>query len=527
ACGMLLLAVPATIAAQNSASAALARRIADSTLQRGSNEPSAILLNGMDAEWYNTADGRYYRYVQTLLDANAGAKTPPAELASQVLLLCRVTQKDAWCRSAALLDSQLPAAKDMTAEEAYTAEPFLAEYAAVFHRDGDFAIIAAQIRQAGRNPGPRNLGFRMMTLASALPWFPKNAAGRAAAMASFRQLAATAARSQDPASGLWPDDLKPRAGDSSSLDTAGSAMVTYSLARGVRLGLLPRRYATVAERAWQGILSRSAELPASGDQLSAGALLLAANEMRLYPDSEMDLGSRVVVDGWYNSETRKNAAGETVLFHYKWDDYSNPGFSLLGHIFRSFGVATDTLAIAPTMANLAGARFYMIVSPDNRSKTPDPHFMTAEDAGQIAAWVKQGGVLILMENDPGNADIPHLDILADRFGLHFNNVLTHHVVGDDFAMGRIDDTQTGPPFFHPRTLYMKDTCSLKLSKGAVPLLTWEGDILMAKAAYGRGTVVAVTDPWLYNEYTDGRKLPSNYQNFEAGRDFVRWLLQQK
>lgn len=523
---MLLLALPATIAAQNSASAALGRRIADATLRRGSNEAPAILLNGMDAEWYNTADGRYYRYVQTLADANAGAKAPSPQLASQLLLLCRVTQKDARYRSASLLYSQLLAAKHMTAAEAYTAEPFLAEYAAVFHRDGDFATIAAKIREADDKPGLLNLGFRMMTLASALPWFPRGAAGRAAAIASFRQLAATARHSQDPATGLWRDDLQPHAGNSGSLDSAGSAMLTFSLARGVRLGLLPSRCASVAERAWQGILSRTAELPASADQLSAGALLLAANEMQLYPDSRMGLGSRVLVDGWYNSEMRKNAAGEMVLFHYKWDDYSNPGFSLLGHIFRTYGVATDTLDAAPTSANLNGARFYVIVSPDNGSKTPDPHFMTAEDARQIAAWVKQGGVLVLMENDPGNADIPHMDILADRFGLHFNNVLVHHVIGDDFAMGRIDDTQAGPPFFHPRTLYMKDTCSLTLSHGAVPLLTWKGDILMAKAGYGRGTVVAVTDPWLYNEYTDGRKLPPTYQNFEAGREFVRWLLQQ-
>jgi len=29
-------------------------------------------------------------------------------------------------------------------------------------------------------------------------------------------------------------------------------------------------------------------------------------------------------------------------------------------------------------------------------------------------------------------------------------------------------------------------------------------------------VFAVTDPWLYNEYTDGRKLPADYDNFAAG-----------
>ncbi|MGA7525419.1 MAG: glycoside hydrolase family 88 protein [Acidobacteriaceae bacterium] len=363
--GILLLTIAGTAPAQTSPAEALSRRIADAALRQTSGSASAILLNGIDVEWYNTADGRYYRYLQSVVDAKPGSGTPPPELASQVLLLYRVTQKEAWYRSASLLDRQLLAAKRLTARQAYTAEPFLAEYAAVFHRAGDFAIVAAQMQEADRKPGLHNLALRMMTLASALPYFPKGAAGRAAGIDSFEQLAAAAAHSQDPACGLWRDNLRrSSAGNSSPLNLPGSAMLTFSLARGVRLGLLPRRYLSVAERAWQGILNRAAEQPANGDDLSAGALLLAANEIELCPDAEMGLGSRVVVDGWYNSEKRKNAAGEMVLFHYKWDDYSNPGFSLLGHIFRSYGVTTDTLDTAPTMAKLRGARFYMIVSPD-------------------------------------------------------------------------------------------------------------------------------------------------------------------
>jgi len=75
--------------------------------------------------------------------------------------------------------------------------------------------------------------------------------------------------------------------------------------------------------------------------------------------------------------------------------------------------------------------------------------MTAEDAEQIAAWVRGGGVLLMMENDPANADIEHLDLLAEKFGLHFNNVLVHHVEGDDFSAGRIDVAQPSAPFTHP------------------------------------------------------------------------------
>ena len=188
---------------------------------------------------------------------------------------------------------------------------------------------------------------------------------------------------------------------------------------------------------------------------------------------------------------------------------------------------TKTLTTAPTVEKLRGAQFYIIASPDNPSKTPNPHYMTADDADQIAQWVRGGGVLVMMENDPDNADIPHMDLLADKFGLHFNNVLVHHVIDDNFAMGRIDLTVVPAPFKRPHVLYMKDTCSLTLSQDAVPVLRYNGDLLMAMTRYGKGMVFAVTDPWLYNEYTDGRKLPADYDNFAAGNELVQWLIDQR
>jgi unsaturated rhamnogalacturonyl hydrolase len=261
----------------------------------------------------------------------------------------------------------------------------------------------------------------------------------------------------------------------------------------------------------------------SNDPKGVGAFLLAASEMEM-SDATSGLGETVLLDAWYNSQTRQNAAGQTELFHYKWDDLANSGFSLFGHIWRSYGVTTKTLTTAPAAQNLQSAQFYIIASPDNPSKTSNPHYMTADAADQIAQWVRGGGVLLMMENDPDNADIPHMDLLADKFGLHFNNVLVHHVIDDQFAMGRIDLTVVPVPFKRPHVLYMKDTCSLTLSQDAVPILRYNGDLLMAMTKYGRGMVFAVTDPWLYNEYTDGRKLPADYDNFAAGSELVQWLI---
>lgn len=244
------------------------------------------------------------------------------------------------------------------------------------------------------------------------------------------------------------------------------------------------------------------------------------------PSLESSHGT-ILLDAWYNSQTRPGPDGKPKLYHYKWDDTTNSGYSLFGRMWQEAGVATRTLYVAPTFNNLKVAQYYIIVSPDNPAKNPSPHYMTSADAAQIALWVKQGGVLLMMENDPANADILHMDLLADKFGLHFNNVLVHHVVGDDFAAGRIDVPQPAPPFAHPHVLYMKDTCSLTLSAGAKPLLVWKGDTLMAVNHYGRGLVVAVTDPWLYNEYTDGKKLPKEYDSYAAGQDFVSWVLAER
>ena len=49
---------------------------------------------------------------------------------------------------------------------------------------------------------------------------------------------------------------------------------------------------------------------------------------------------------------------------------------------------------------------------------------------------------------------------------------------------------------------MKDTCAISLKAPARALLEDKEGIVMATSRYGRGTVVAVVDPWLYNEYTD-------------------------
>lgn len=567
---LVLVCAGGPVAAQQKSEPATTQRIADAEFLRlasaGPTEWSdglGTLLAGMDAAWDETANGHDFAFVRRSVDSfvrsdGTIADRPADEcgealLGRQVLLLYRVTQDKKYYAASKTLQNELagwmksgPAVPESARKEARSPGlcpigSFLAEYASVFQEPQDREQIARRFASPtggshGDSAGtsPDRLVLFITDLVDTLPYYPQNDPDRARLQAMLKRTVAAAIRSQDPHSGLWtPASHRPQIG-ATDVSPANSLFV-YALAKGVRFGYLPRADLSGAERTWQVLRdeqqhqSDNPSLKPDGDAAdpaTRGALLLAASEMDLQPRAAEGPGRKVLLDAWYNSQRRENAAGQSELFHYKWDDESNSGFSFFGHIFRSYGMTTSMLDSAPTLANLRGAQIYIIVSPDNPAKNPQPHSMNAADAEQVATWVRNGGVLLLMENDPANADIPHMDILADRFGLHFNNVLVHHVVGDEFAMGRIDLRTPAPPFRGPHVLYMKDTCSLTLSKDARPLLQWKGDTLMAVARYGKGTVLAVTDPWLYNEYTDGRKLPPEYDNFAAGVELVHWLLQQ-
>jgi unsaturated rhamnogalacturonyl hydrolase len=77
-----------------------------------------------------------------------------------------------------------------------------------------------------------------------------------------------------------------------------------------------------------------------------------------------------------------------------------------------------------------------------------------------------------------------------------------------------------------KQIYIKELSTLNVQPPATAVLSNQGYVVMALAKVGKGTVFAVGDPWLYNEYTDGRKLPAEYENYKAAKDLARWLIMQ-
>ena len=122
----------------------------------------------------------------------------------------------------------------------------------------------------------------------------------------------------------------------------------------------------------------------------------------------------------------------------------------------------------------------------------------------------------------------NLDMVKDAavFGIHFNGDSYKRVTGLNFPMGAINVDASNPIFKSTNKIYIKELSTLKIQSPAKAVLTKEGNIIMAVAKYNKGTVVVLGDPWLYNEYTDGRKLPKEYGNYKAAKDLVKWCIKQ-
>lgn len=406
----------------------------------------------------------------------------------------------------------------------------------------------------------RAMGWYGMALVDVLESFPADHPQRKELIAILNRFAVAVRKVQDAGNGLWWDVMDKPNYKNNYTEASASCMLVYTVAKGVRNGWLPAAFMPVATKGYQGIINKFISTDGKGninlegtvsvsglggnpdayrdgsfayymsekviqnDPKGVGAFIKCASEMEMVPTLQAGKGKQVALDTYFNHEFKKDITGTNVQWHYVWNEMDNNGFSLLGHVFNSHGIKTVQLPGPPTAESLKDKDFYLIVDPDNKKDNPAPNYMTDAAATTIFEWVKKGGILILLANDSSNCDLGHSNILAGKFGIRFNNKNINMVTGRNFPEGAVMIPSGNELFRHTSKVYLKEICGLDVEKPATVLVSKNGDAVMATARIGKGAVFVTGDPWLYNEYTDGRKLPADYQNFSAANELVKWMI---
>lgn len=252
---------------------------------------------------------------------------------------------------------------------------------------------------------------------------------------------------------------------------------------------------------------------------------LAVQELKKLPiplaSHVIDRKPMVGLDNWFNRERNKKTG---KMYHYTWRDSADSGFSQLGGLFEKQGASLQTIGENPTISTLRNLDVYIIVDPDTTTESAQPNYILPDAIESIESWVKDGGVLLLMANDGPNCEFTHFNQLAEKFGFHFVPVTLNPVINRDWEMGAEVNLPDHPLFTGVSKIYMKEVAPIKLSGNAKPVLVDDGNIFIAETNYGKGRVLAIGDPWLYNEYIGNSRLPASFENMKAAANLTTWLL---
>ena len=537
-----------------------------------------------DAQYYQYVEHRIDDYVKqdgTLNDNILGEfKIEGLNIAKNFLTLFQVTGKEKYKKAVDLMYAQWMQYKKLnqhpiSIDELYLGVVFQAQYLSVFHDTAAFNEITQQfillehswdptkiktstksIKTKSSHLWARTMGWYGMALIDALDYYPIDHPGRNVLIQILNRYAKAIIKVQNT-NGLWYDIIDVPKDPRNYFESSASSMMSKVLFKAVKLGYIDPTYVVYAQKAYDGLIAKCVRFTndnfellnsvavsnASGtsyqegsldyyfqqpmvvnDPKAVGAFLQCAIQADAYAKTPFKVHKRVTLDAYYNNEIKKDAQGNDYRWHYSWEELSNSGNACLGAQFIDRGALLRTLTKAPTTENLKNTNVYIIIDADNIKDNPKPNFMNEQDANTIALWVKQGGVLLVMANDSANTDLVHMNILFQKFGVRATNNSVNMVKGDNYEMGNVFAVKGNGVFSESIKMHLKEVSALEVKAPATVVAT-NGDVpVMAKVNYGKGKVMIVGDPWLYNEYLDGRKLPKQYQNFQAAQQLVNWLM---
>jgi unsaturated rhamnogalacturonyl hydrolase len=272
----------------------------------------SLYLYGQYLVYLRTSDKKYLDYIQGWVDNNLDASGAiKAKLnalddmlgGNLLLILFKETQQPKYKAAAESIRKRLdtyPRTEDggfwhATSREhqlwldgMYMSMPFLVRYGAAFN-DQQYAcdeavkqllIYARHLNnlatgllfhaydESGKQPWAapvthhsgffwcRAIGWYGMALIEVLEILPHHHAQRAQLIALVRQLAAAYEKYQDPATGLWFQIVDKATTPGNWLETSSSCMYTYTISRAIERGYIPKRYTTVANKGYAGVLTQ-------------------------------------------------------------------------------------------------------------------------------------------------------------------------------------------------------------------------------------------------------------------------------
>lgn len=262
-----------------------------------------------------TADGSIRTYV---MDEYNSDNIPPGR---QLLRLYDLYKEQKYITAATTLRNQIsiqPRNKaggfwhklkypsQMWLDGLYMIEPFYAAYAVVKNQPADFNDIINQFvimekygrdaktgllyhgwdesklqdwanKQTGVSPEfwSRSIGWYMMALVDVLDFIPKDHPRRKELIAILNRTSTAIVKFQDAKSGVWWQVTDKANKEKNYLESSGTAMFVFALAKGIRLHYLPATFNAALQKAYKGMIKQFVTTDASGQyhfiQAVAGA----------------------------------------------------------------------------------------------------------------------------------------------------------------------------------------------------------------------------------------------------------------
>ncbi len=273
-----------------------------------------LVLTSLEKLYLKTGDQQYYDYIKNyadaLIDDKGNIKTYQFDdynidmiTAGRILFnLYSTTKEVKYLEAMKLLRKQIseqPRTTDggfwhkkrypnqMWLDGLYMGEPFYAQYTTTFENGKQLNDVAKQFeliqkhaidsktgllyhawdesklmawanKENGKSPNfwSRSIGWYAMALVDALDYFPKNHPKRKVLIGYLNSLAAALDKAKDEKFGLWYQVTDQGNREGNYLESSGSSMFIYALAKGVNKGYLPAKYKEIANNSFKSLTSQ-------------------------------------------------------------------------------------------------------------------------------------------------------------------------------------------------------------------------------------------------------------------------------